>query len=145
MTAKKKEKAPEVDLAEFVLANEEKILEILKAKEAEAESEVEDELNKVESKIKEEKEKGKALVKGVVEAITDREVTEHFMSMGIEFMLGIGALVKALPWPEEMKPFVDMVGEQKDALSSVMCRNNPNCGAKQKELPSPALERIELD
>lgn len=137
MTAKKKEKAPEEDLAEFVLANEERILEILKAKEEEAES-------KIGSKIEEEKAKGKAFVKGVVEAITDREVTEHFMSMGIEFMLGVSSFIKALPWPDEMKPFVDMVSEQKDALSTVMCRNNPNCGANQKELP-PSLERIELD
>lgn len=134
MTAKKTE--PEENIEDFVLKNEERILEILKEKES-----------KARNKISEEKEKGKAFVKGMVEAVTNKEVTEHFMSMGIEFVLGMGALIKAMPWPEEMKPFVDLVSEQKDAISSVMCRNNPNCNAKPSsaQLSSGGLEKIELD
>lgn len=134
MAAKKNEgeKIKEENFEEFVLQNEERIMEILMAGRS-----------KAESRITAEKEKGKAFVKGVVEAITDREVTEHFMSMGIEFMLGIGALVKAMPWPEEAQPFVDMVSEQKEALGSVMCKRNPSCGAKGKD-SSPSLEKIEL-
>lgn len=134
MTAKKT-KEPEENIEDFVLKNEERILEILKEKES-----------KAKDLISEEKEKGKAFVKGMVEAVTNKEVTEHFMSMGLEFALGIGALIKAMPWPEEMKPFVDMVSEQKDAISTVMCRKNPNCNAKTPSmLPSGGLEKIELD
>lgn len=134
MAAKKNdgEKTKEENFEEFVLQNEERIMEILMAGKS-----------NVESKIGAEKEKGKAFVKGMVEAITNPEVTEHFMSMGIELLLGIGALVKAMPWPEEMQPFVEMVSEQKDTLSSVMCKRNPNCGAKGNDV-APAIEKIEL-
>lgn len=142
MTAKKKpEMSEEEKFEEFVLENEERIMEIL----MEGKSQI---TTKIEAK----KTEGKEFVKGMIEAMMNRDVQEHFMSMGIEFIMGVSAFIKAMPLPEEFKPFVDAVSEQKDAIGDLMCRNNPNCAAapakkttaKKKTASTSSIEKIEL-
>jgi len=121
-------KKTEEELREFILENEEKILEILQSRKS-----------KAESKFSEEMEKSKALTKGVLEAFMNKEVQGHFIRMGIEMMMGVGALIKALPLPEEFSPLVDAVTEQNDALEG-MVKKNPGKTKKKKS----DVEKIEV-
>ena len=133
MAAKKKDvKDEEAEFREFVLKNEERIMKFLE--EMRSEAEVKAECSS---------EKGKDLVKGIMGAMTDREVQEHFTSMFKELFLGIGSFMKALPYPDEVKPFVDAVSEQRSKISDILCKNNPNCCASS-EKKDESIERIKV-
>jgi len=123
-----KEKTEE-EFREFILDNEEKILEIIQARKS-----------KAGSKFGKEVEKGKAFTKGVLEAFMSKEVQEHFIRMGLEMMMGIGALIKALPLPEELSPVVDAVTEQNDALEGMVKKSG---SPKPRKKKSP-VEKIEV-
>ena len=134
MTAKKTKKEEEKtkkeeDLEGFVIENEEKILKMLK-----------DGKIGPKAKMEREAEKGKAFMKGVIQALTDKEVQGHFMRMGLEMIMGIGALIKALPLPEEMAPLVENVTEQTDALGEIVNRKEPGAPKKKKK----PIEKIEV-
>ena len=133
MAAKKKKdvKDEEAEFMEFVLKNEEKIMKILSDAKATAEIEVECSTDK-----------GKEFVKGLIGAMTDKEVQGHFTTMFTEMFLGIGSFLKALPFPEEMKPFVSAVSEQKSKINDIICKNNPNCCASSEK--TDAIERINV-
>ena len=122
-----KEKTEE-EFREFILENEERILEIIGTR------------KKAGSKFCKEREKGKAFTKGVLEAFMSKEVQEHFIRMGLEMMMGVGALIKALPLPEELSPVVDAVTEQNDALEGMVKKSNPSKPRKKKS----AVEKIEV-
>ena len=128
MTERKTKK--EESIEDFVLENEERILEMLK-----------DGKIGPKAKMEREAEKGKAFVKGVIQALTDKEVQGHFMRMGLEMIMGIGALIKALPLPEEMAPLVDNVTEQTDALGEIVNRKDTGAAKKKKR---PTAEKIEV-
>jgi len=156
MAAKKNdgEKVNDENFEEFVLRNEERILKILADKNGQDEGSTDNDneadgkgerMTKiladgkaVKKKLEDKKEKGKEFAKGVAEAAISREVTEHLMSAGIEFMMGISALVKAFPWPDDIKPYLDAVSERKETAGSVICKKNPNCS-------KASIEKIELN
>ena len=123
-----KEKTEE-EFREFVLDNEEKISEILRAGRS-----------KADSKLSKEVEKGKAFTKGVLEAFMSKDVQEHFIRMGVEMMMGIGALIRALPLPDEFGPVVDAVAEQNEALGEMVSKSSSRKPRKKKS----SLEKIEV-
>ena len=148
-------KKSEISMEEFVKNNMDQILEIIEAQRSEMNDEEKDTKkkrvskcdtctkNKIEKqmdKVKEEKDRFKGMVKETVEAFTSREVQEHFMSAGIELMLAFGTMIKNIPVPSAFEPATEMVGEQMDAMGSVV-RKRPAKPKKKEE----SIEKIELD
>ena len=84
--------------------------------------------------------KGKDFAKGIFEAMMKREVQEHFIAMGVEFMLGMAEFMKALPIPEDIKSTVK--GEiKKDTCSD--CKG-PEPKKKPATSKKKSIEKIEL-
>jgi hypothetical protein len=73
------------------------------------------ECGKAEDFAKEKKDKAKEKAEDVFNAFTDPEVQKHFMVMGMEFMMGMSALIKAMPFPDFMK---DAAGKAEEAGKS---------------------------
>jgi hypothetical protein len=138
MKAKKTE--TDEDIRRFVLENEERIREILRAEIPEEVPCPDEETGrKFLRGIGPDAEKGKKFVKGITDALMDKDVQKHFVRMWLEMAMGIGALVKALPLPEEMSPFVDAVSERKDALENVVSKR---AGTPRKK--KQPVEKIEV-
>jgi hypothetical protein len=116
---------------EFVLENEERILELLRSGKT-----------KAGSRFGAETEKGKAFAKGVVEAFMSRDVQEHFIRMGIEMLMGVGAFIKALPLPDELAPIVDAVSEQNETLEGIISKQGS--GRKPKKKKDDTIQKIEV-
>jgi|GEM_PF-4131604 len=154
-----KTKKTEISMEEFVKNNMDEILEILEAQRSETDADegtenavkkraskcdtcTKKKIEKKMDKAKEEKDRVKEMVRGTVEAFTDREVQEHFLSAGIELMLAFGTIIKNLPVPSVFEPATQMVGEQMDAMGSVV-RKHPAKPKKKKM--TEVFEKIELD
>jgi len=124
--AKKAETVEEMDaetLKAFVKKNEAKIVELLK---------------EAPSKIEKKVDKGKDVAKGVFEAAMSKDVQQHFMKAGMEFMLGMAELMKAMPIPDDIKSMVKN-GVKKD------CADCEGPAAKKKSAPKKkSIEKIEL-
>jgi len=149
-------KKSEVGMEEFVKNNMDRILEIIEAQRSETDVDVEKDTKKKRAskcdtctkkkiedqmdKVKEEKDRFKEMIKETVEAFTSREVQEHFMSAGIELMLAFGTMIKNIPVPSVFEPATEMVGEQMNAVGSVV-RKRPAKSKKKEE----SIEKIELD
>jgi len=69
-----------------------------------------------EFKGKAEEFKGKAEEKTIefIAAVTDPEIHKHFMMAGFEFLMGMSAMVKALPMPEMIRTTMDLAKETRD-------------------------------
>lgn len=58
----------------------------------------------------------------------DPEVQRHFMTMGMEFMLGLSAMMQRAPIPDFVK---DTAGSTERTFKSAACRANEDCGARK--------------
>ncbi len=102
-------------------------------------------MGEVKDFIKEEKEAYKdddlglkKSLKEIVGALTDKEVQKHFVRMGMEFAMGLSALVDAMPKPEFVEKTMDKASDFKKTASREYCANNEDC-------PRRTVKKIELD
>lgn len=58
----------------------------------------------------------------------DPEVQRHFMTMGMEFMLGLSAMMQRAPIPDFVK---DTAGSTEKTFRTTACRTNEDCGARK--------------
>lgn len=65
-------------------------------------------------------------------AITSKEVQTHFVRMGVEFFMGMEALIKALPLPPVLETAYEEVDDATVRLRETICENNPDCLYKPK-------------
>ena len=59
--------------------------------------------------------------------VTDPEVQRHFMNMGMEFMMGMSALMSKAPMPDFMK---DGISSTESGFRNAACRSNADCSAR---------------
>ncbi|MFA5452218.1 MAG: hypothetical protein WC248_01415 [Candidatus Methanomethylophilaceae archaeon] len=139
------------DFEKFVLENSEKIIAVLKAQKNDAEVLFSDEKAKVEDLAKMNKEKieeyadaKKAKVEevaiGVFGAVANPVVQRHFIKMGMEFMMGMDEMLKAMPMPEAMKKTWESATDARDIFTDSYCDVNPKCQTKKK-----GTKKIELE
>ena len=81
-------------------------------------------------------------VKKVFNAFFSPEVQKHVISAGVELMLGVSAIAKAMPVPEKVQPVVDKFSEFRKNAKSVYCSKNPDC---PKKAVKAEVKKIELD
>jgi hypothetical protein len=97
-----------------------------------------EECSKAEEFSEEQKKKAKDAAQGMFNAFTDPEVQKHFLSMGIEFMMAMTALMKAMPIPDAVKDMADKADEaRKKAYRDTHRRS--------KDPESTGPEKINID
>ena len=87
---------------------------------------------------KEQVEKVKQSMKDVASAFLEPEVQRHFVNMGLEMMMGVSALINAMPKPKVVEEVVEKASEAKSNASKQYCAKNPDC-------PKKTSKKIELD
>lgn len=87
---------------------------------------------------KEQVEKVKNSMKDLASAFLSPEVQRHFVNMGIEMMMGVSALIEAVPKPKIVEEVVEKASEAKSNASKQYCAKNPDC-------PKKTSKKIELD
>ena len=92
----------------------------------------------IDEQTKEQKDKIKQSVKELATAFLDPEVQRHFVNMGIDFLMGVSAFVKAVPKPGKVEKAVDKVSEMRSSAAKQYCAKNPDC-------PKKSVKKIELD
>ncbi len=65
--------------------------------------------------------------RSVIYAITDPEVQRHFMNMGLEFFLGMSALMSKAPVPDFVRESYDTT---RSNMMDVACKANSSCNAR---------------
>lgn len=139
------------DFEKFVLENSEKIIAVLKAQKKDAESLFDDEKTraedmfrtnkgKVDEYVDNKKAKAEEVAFGMFTAVANPVVQRHFIKMGMELMMGIDEMVKAMPMPETVKKTWESATDVRDTFTDSYCDVNPRCQTKKK-----AAEKIELE
>ncbi len=65
------------------------------------------------------------------EAFTDPEVQKHFMTMGLNFMMGMSALMQRMPGPDFMK---DAASGMESSWKKASCSSNADCSARKRKI-----------
>lgn len=100
-----------------------------------------DEKSKFEEFAKDKRAKSEDVIKDIFLAVTNPTVQKHFITMGIEFMMGMQSLIEAMPFPDSVKVGMDVANEAKDSFTDNYCDVNTKCKYKKKD----GVEKIELD
>jgi len=108
-------KDPELD--RFFHENKEMIEELLKEEREMFKTVFKAEKEKMESMVEEKKAKAKETSQQMMGMFADPEVQKHFMTMGMEFLLGMSALIQASPLPDAFKDVVNKTEETGKASS----------------------------
>ncbi|NLL94901.1 MAG: hypothetical protein GX224_04000 [Thermoplasmatales archaeon] len=66
-------------------------------------------------------------VRETFRAITSKEVQTHFVRMGLEFFMGMEALIRALPLPGVLEDAYEEVDAATYRTRETICENNPDC------------------
>ena len=96
------------------------------------------ECEKADEFAKQKKEKAKEKAEEVFNAFTDPDVQRHFMKMGMEFMMGMNALIKAMPFPDFVKEAAGKAEEARKGTSDDFSNS-------EKSKPNSGLEKIDIE
>ena len=139
------------ELKQFLKENSARIKELL-ADEKDLAEDIRDGLktdlgksaDRVKEKLSEEKEKVGDAFKDVYKAIMDPTAHRHYVRMGLEFFMGLSAIMDKMPVPSSVKEFREDVEASRAGVQKEFCKANPNCAAK-KNGNDEDIERIEID
>lgn len=67
-------------------------------------------------------------MKSAYSMFMDPEVQRHFVTMGMEFMMGLSAMMQRAPVPDFVK---ESAGSTERTVKTTACRANEDCGAKK--------------
>ncbi len=76
------------------------------------------------------KEKGEELFKATYSMFMDPEVQRHFMTMGMEFMMGLSAMMQRAPIPDSIR---DAAMSTEQTWKKSACAANDQCGASRAQ------------
>lgn len=99
--------------------------------------------DRIKEKVSEKKDRTEETFKDVYRAIMDPDAHRHFVRMGLEFFLGLSAIMDKMPLPSTIKEVREDIESSKAAAQKEFCKTNENCAArKQRE---DDVERIEIN
>ena len=138
------------ELKQFLKDNAARIKEIL-ADEKEIAEDIKDGLKtdlgqsaeKVKEKLSEKKDKAEDTFKDVYKAIMDPTAHRHFVRMGLEFFMGLSAIMDKMPVPSTVREFREDVEASRAGVQKEFCKANPDCAARKGK--DEDLERIEIN
>lgn len=129
------------ELEQFIRENRDMIERLLKEEKTLFKEFFNEEKASIEEIAEEQKKKAREAAQGVFNMFTDPEVQKHFMTMGMEFMMGMNALMRAAPMPDIVKDMAEKADEARKGASENFCDTNPDCKKKPK---ASAPEKIEI-
>ena len=141
--AKKKEMSDE-EFIEFINANKER-MQALMGEDEGVKSYLKMTAKNTKAKIEKVEDKTEDTVKRIFNAFFSEDVQKHMIGAGVEFVLGLNALAKAMPVPERAQDAVDKISEVKENASKAYCAKNPDCPRKKAEAKKTTAKKIELD
>ncbi|MDR2698133.1 MAG: hypothetical protein LBB30_00425 [Candidatus Methanoplasma sp.] len=95
---------------------------------------------KAKDSAEERKNKAKDTAQEMFNAFTDPEVQKHFMAMGMEFMMAVSALMKAMPFPEHIKDMADKAEAARKNASDNFSKPGAGRGGAGTKTP----EKVEI-
>ncbi len=139
------------ELRQFLRENKERIAELIKD-ETEFAKDVGDEVkgavdstaDRIKEKVSEGKGRAEETFKDIYKAVMDPVAHRHFVRMGLEFFMGLSAIMDKMPVPSSVKEFREDVEASRASVQKEFCKANPNCAAK-KNGNDEDIERIEID
>lgn len=66
-------------------------------------------------------------LRAAISTITDPEVQRHFMNMGLEFFMGMSALMQRAPMPDAVR---EGISSTELNMRDAACRSNDGCAAR---------------
>lgn len=128
----------------FILENKDRVKELLRDEDSEFRYFVKSELKSMKKKAKKAKKKFEAKAdekfNGFKDAAFSPEVQKHLVGAGVEMMLGITALISAIPKSERFQEAFDQAEEARKNASEVYCAKNKDCPRKKAEAKKIELE-----
>ncbi len=114
------------EFRDFILENRDVIVEILREipESVDLEKAKDNPVNKA---LRRGAESAEDMARETFRAITSKEVQIHFVRMGLEFFMGMEALLKALPLPGILGDAYEEADAAVVRLGETICENNPNC------------------
>ena len=104
----------------------------------------EEDFDRFRNRAEEDRERMEDAFRGVYEAFADPEVQKHFMTMGLNFVMGMSALLQRMPAPGFVK---ETASGMEASWKKSACGANADCGVKKKkiEITDDAPSQIRFD
>ena len=74
------------------------------------------------------------------EAFTDPEVQKHFMTMGLNFIMGMSAFMRKMPGPDFVK---EAASDMETSWKKASCSSNTECSARKRKIDIEEDEKPE--
>ena len=140
------------ELKKLFLENKDRIMELIDdekefAKDVgdEAKEFAENTADRIKDKVSEKKERAEDTFKEVYRAVMDPEAHRHFVRMGLEFFMGLSAIMDKMPLPKTVRDVREDIENSRASVQKEFCRTNENCAARKKGCSDDDVERIEID
>ncbi len=138
------------ELRQFLRENKERIAELIKD-ETEFAKDVGDEVkgavdstaDRIKEKVSEGKGRAEETFKDIYKAVMDPVAHRHFVRMGLEFFMGLSAIMDKMPMPGPIKEVREDIQNSRESVQKEFCRTNENCAARKG--CADDVERIEID
>lgn len=78
-----------------------------------------------------------------IAAVTDPEIHRHFMMAGFEFLMGVNAMMKAMPMPEVIRTTMDLVKETREKTFEE-AKENYSRRKQSSESDGPVSQKIDI-
>jgi gas vesicle protein len=138
------------ELRQFLRENKERIAELIKD-ETEFAKDVGDEVkgavdstaDRIKEKVSEGKGRAEETFKDIYKAVMDPVAHRHFVRMGLEFFMGLSAIMDKMPMPGPIKEVREDIQNSRESVQKEFCRTNENCAARKGRADD--VERIEID
>lgn len=138
------------ELREFLRENKERIRELIDD-ETEFAKDVGDEIkdaaentaDRIKEKVSDKKDKAEETFRDVYKAMMDPAAHRHFVRMGLEFFMGLSAIMDKMPMPSTIREVREDIQNSRDSVQKEFCRTNENCAARKGR--GEDVERIEID
>lgn len=95
-------------------------------------------------KVSEKKDSVEDTAKEIYHAIMDPAAHKHFVRMGLEFALGISAVMDKMPMPDMVRKFREDMQESRNDAQKEFCKTNEDCAARNRS-ENRSIERIEIN
>jgi len=132
------------EFIEFINANKER-MNALMGDDDKVRTYLKDSAKKAKAKISQAEDAAEDTAKKIVKAIFSEDVQRHMIGAGVELVLGINALFKAMPVPESARKVTDKLSEVRANASKAYCAKNPDCPRRNAEAKKAENIKIELD
>ena len=78
-----------------------------------------------------------------IAAVTDPEIHRHFMMAGFEFLMGVNAMMKAMPMPEVIRTTMDLAKETREKTFEE-AKENYSRKKSASESGAPVSQKIDI-